>query len=135
MLTADRDAGGMYLRIAWVGEKSALLVSPPSRSDIATLGVSRKKKHVAVPTCGQHDRIAGMRRDIARHQISHDDTFGMLIDYHYVQHFGAREHLHGPEANLAAKRLVSAQQELLPGLATRIKSAGNLGPSEGPIGQ
>ena len=43
--------------------------------------------------------------------------------------------LHRAEADLAAKRLVSAEQKLLAGLAARVKGPRNLRPAKGAVGQ
>ena len=135
MLAADRDAGRVNLRVAGVGEEGALLVGAPGGGDVAALGVGGKKKHVAVAAGGQHHRVARVGRDLAGDQVADDDAPGLAVDDHQVEHLRARKHLDGAEADLAAERLVGAQQQLLAGLAAGVKRARNLRPAERAVGQ
>ena len=59
----------------------------------------------------------------------------MPVDHDEIEHFGLRKHLHGAGGDLPAKRLISAEQELLAGLAARIKRARNLRAAERAIGE
>src|SRR5207253_8740718 len=79
--------------------------------------------------------IARLSGDFAGNQVAHNDALGMTIDYHQVEHFGAREHLDRAETDLPAERLVSAEEQLLSGLAARIKGARHLRPAERAIGE
>src|SRR5204863_2008805 len=108
-----------------------LFVSAISRGDVATARVGRKIENVSVAAAGEDDRVARVRLDFSRHQAAGDDPFGVTIDQHEVEHFRLRKHRHRPGGNLAAERLVSAEEKLLAGLATRVKGARNLGAAEG----
>src|SRR5208337_2921268 len=55
---------------------------------------------------------------------------GLAVDDDQVQHVHARVHGHGAEADLAFERLISAEEELLAGLAAGVKRAGDLGAAE-----
>src|SRR5207248_1898155 len=50
-------------------------------------------------------------------------------------HLGLRKHFHRAERNLAAQRLISAEQKLLAGLAAGVKRPRNLRSAEGAIGE
>ena len=135
MVAADGDAGRVNLRVARIGERRAFFVSAPGGGDVATFGVRREKEDVAVTAGGEHHGVAGVRSNFAAHQVARDDALGVAIDNDQIEHFDAWKHLHGAEANLAAKRLISAQQELLTGLAAGIKRARHLRAAEGTIVQ
>ena len=45
----------------------------------------------------------------------------MTVDKHEIEHLGLRKHLHRAGSDLAAERLVAAEEKLLAGLAARIK--------------
>ena len=59
----------------------------------------------------------------------------MAIDNHQIEHLGLRKHLHRAGGDLAAKRLVAAEQKLLAGLAARVKRSRNLRATERTIGE
>ena len=135
VLAADGDAGRVNLRVAGIGEERALLVGAPGGGDVAALGVGGEEEDVAVAAGGQHHRVAGVRGDLAGDQVAHDDALGVAVDDHQVEHLRAREHLHRAEADLAAQRLVGAEQQLLAGLAARVEGARDLRAAEGAVGQ
>ena len=135
MLAADRDAGRVNLRVAGVGKECALLVCAPGGGDVAALGIGGEEEYVAIPARRQHDRIGRMGRDFARGQVAHHDALGMAVDHDQVEHLGARIHLHRAQADLAAKRLVRAEQKLLASLAARIERPGDLRPAERAVRQ
>src|SRR6267142_3556586 len=126
MLTTDRDAGRMNLRVARICEESAFLVSAPRCGHVATFGIGRKEENVSIAARRQDDSISSMRSDFAVDQIASDNSFGMSVDHDELQHFCARKHLHCAQRNLPAKRLISAEEQLLAGLAARVKSARDL---------
>ena len=59
----------------------------------------------------------------------------LAVDHHQVEHLGAREHRHLARADLPFQRLVSAQQQLLAGLAAGVESARHLRAAEGAVVQ
>ncbi len=59
----------------------------------------------------------------------------MAVNHDEVEHLGAREHLHCAETDLAAERLVGAEQQLLAGLAAGVEGARDLRPAEGAVGE
>ena len=76
-----------------------------------------------------------MPDDFAGDQIARDDSLGVAIDQDEVEHLGLRKHLHGAGGDLAAERLISAEQELLAGLAAGVKSARDLRAAERAVGE
>src|SRR6202035_1847228 len=52
------------------------------------------------------------------------------VDYNKVQHLTSRVHLDAASGNLLLQRLIRAQEQLLPRLSSRIKSARNLHAAE-----
>ena len=121
----------MDLRKAGIAEQCAAPVSPPDRRSVGALGVGRKVKNVPVSSRRQHNHVGGMALDRAGHQVARDDAARLAIDDHQVQHLAARVHLHAAGGLLLFERLVSAQQQLLPGLAARVERARNLHAAEG----
>ena len=111
----------MNLREAGVREKRTFFVSAISGGDIATACVGREIKNVAVAASREHDRVGRVLVDLSRDQIPRDDALGMSIDNHQVEHFGLWIHLHGAGGDLTAERLITAEKQLLTGLAARVK--------------
>ena len=74
--------------------------------------------------------MRGERADLAGDQVAGDDTGGVAVVQHEVEHLRALEQLDGSEVHLAGERLVRAQQQLLPRLTTGIERAGDLGAAE-----
>src|SRR5439155_24452857 len=133
MVAADRDAGWMDWRVARIRERGALLVSAPGRRDVAAFGVGGEKENVPVTAGREHDGVAGVGGYFAADQIPHHDAFGVTADQDQVEHLSAWKHCHRAEADLPAKRLVSAEQELLAGLSARVERARHLRAVEGTI--
>src|ERR1700738_1559641 len=102
----------MNLREAGIGEEGAFLVSAISRGDVATARVGRKVENVAVPAGREHDRVTRVGFDFSRDQATGNDSFGVTVDQHKVEHFGLGKHGHGLGGNLSAERLVSAEEKL-----------------------
>ena len=135
MLARHRDAGGMNLHEAGVGEQGASLVGAPGGGDVAHLGVGGQVVEVAVAAGGQYHRVGGVRVQPPGHQVAGHDAARDAVDHHQLQHFVARVHLDGAEANLPAQCAVSAEQELLAGLAARVEGARHLRAAERAVGE
>ena len=133
VITGDRDAGGVDLREAGIGEGRALLVGAPDRRPVAALGVGREIKDVAVPARRQAHGVREVRLDLARDHVPHDDAASPAVHDDELLHLVAREHLDGAQADLAFERLVGAEQELLAGLAARVEGPRDLRAAEGPV--
>ena len=125
----------MNLRETGIGEERAFFVGAIGGGDVAAARIGRKIKNIAVTAGREHDGVARRAARFFRSQVSGDDSLGVAIDEHEIEHLGLRKHLHRAGGDLAAKRLISAEQKLLAGLAARIKRARNLRAAERTIGQ
>ena len=125
----------MDLGEAGVGEGRALLVGPPDRGGVGTLGVGGEVEHVAVAAGAEDHGVAGMRLDLPGDHVARHDAARPPVDEDQVQHLVAGEHLHLAEPDLPLERLIGPQQELLAGLAPRVERARDLRAPEGPVGQ
>jgi hypothetical protein len=70
----------MNLCKARVGKQSATLVSAIRRRHIASSGIRREVKNIAVSARRQDHGISGIRTDLTRNQVANDYAFGMAID-------------------------------------------------------
>ena len=123
----------MDLRVAGIGKKRAAFVGAEGRGDIATARVRRKVEHIPVAAGAEEHRIGRMGRDFTRLEIANDDSLRMAIHHDEIEHFGFREHLHRATRDLMAQTRIGTEEELLPGLAASVKSAGNLRAAEGAV--
>ena len=127
------------MQVGWICVKQGLansaplLVRAPDGGGVAALGVGGKIVDVAVAAGAQHHRIGDVRFDFAGDQVARDDAAGVAVDHHQVQHLVRGIHLHLAGADLPLQRLVSAQQQLLAGLAARVEGARNLRAAEGAV--
>src|SRR5438876_11489229 len=115
------NAGRVDLREAGIGEERALFVGAIRGGDVATARVGREVKDVAVAASREHDRVGRILVDLSRDQIARDDPLGMTIYNHQVEHLGLRKHLHGAGGDLTTECLITAEKQLLTGLAARVK--------------
>ena len=113
-----------------IGEKRAFFVSAIGRGHVAAARVGRKIKNVSVTAGRENNRIASEHFDLSGAQIASDDSFGVTIDNHEIEHFGLRKHLHRAGGDLAAKRLITTEQQLLAGLTARVKRSRDLRAAE-----
>ena len=134
-LVRGRDARGVDLREAGVGERRALLVGPPRGGHVAGLGVGGQEVHVAVAAGGQQDGVAGEGLDLAGEQVPAGDALGPAVVDDDLLHLHAVVERDGAQVDLAGQRLVGAQQQLLAGLAPGVEGAGDLGAAEGAVVQ
>src|SRR5437660_835805 len=115
------NAGRMDLREAGIGEERALFVGAIRGGDVATARVGREVKDVAVAASREHNGVGRVLVDLSRDQVARDDSLGVTIYNHQVEHLGLRKHLHGASGDLAAERLITAAKQLLTSLAARVK--------------
>src|SRR6266480_3939366 len=115
MVTGYGDAGGMNLSEARIAKERAAFVSAIGGGDVATTGIRRKKKNIAVTTGRENNGIARESINFPGAKIARDDPLGMTIDQNEVEHLGLREHFYRAECDLPAQRLIGAEQKLLAG--------------------
>src|SRR6266705_3202459 len=106
-----RNAGGMDLGETGIGEERAFFISAIRRGDVAAAGVRGEIKNISVTAGGENDRVTGEVVDLTSAQISGDNSLGVSINNHHVEHFGLRKHLHGAGGDLPAKRLIAPKQK------------------------
>ena len=130
VVAADRDAGRVDLGVAGIGEVGAAAGGSPGGGDVAAHRVGRKEEHVAVAAGGENHGVGRVGLDLAADHVADDDAFGVAVNEDDIEHLGPREHFHAALVNLFLQRLVAADEELLPGLAAGVESAGDLGAAE-----
>src|SRR6185369_17178894 len=128
-----RDAGRVNLGVAGVGKESAFFVGFPVGRNRAPHGVGGEIENVDVPACAKADGVGSITLHLAGYQVAHRDAARHAVDDNQIEHFAAVIHLDRAGLDLAGKSGVSAQQELLAGLATREERTGNLGAAEGAV--
>ena len=136
IIAGDRDAGGMDLREAGIGEERAAFVCAPDGGGVGALGVGGKIKDVAVAAGAEHDGIGQMRirsSPVTRLRVTMPRALPSMTIRSSISVRGNMRDLAG--VNLAFERLVGAEQKLLAGLAARVESARNLRAAERAIGQ
>src|SRR4029077_5748843 len=98
----------MNLCEGWIGEKRASFVSAICCCHVAPACVGRQIEHVAVSTAREHDGIRCVPFHFSRAQVSSDNSLGLTIDDHQVEHLCEWKHLHHARGDLAAERLITA---------------------------
>src|SRR6266511_3939147 len=135
VFATDRDAGGMNLREGRIREERASFVSTICGRDIASARVGREIKHVSISASREHHSIRSVSLDFSGTEIAGDDSLGMSLNNHQVEHLSLWKHLHCAGRDLTAKRLITAEQKLLTGLSARVERDRHLGAAEGTISQ
>ena len=123
----------MNLRIARVCKERTLLISLPSRAHVTALSIGGKVEDVAVATRCKADCVSFIAFKSTGNEVTHHDTASLTVNDDEVLHIATREQLHRALSDLAHHRLVSAEEELLTGLATCVERTGNLSTTEGTI--
>ena len=125
----------MNLREAGVREGGSFFVSAPDRGAVRSLGIRRQVIDVSISASTQRHGVGRMGLNFSRDQIARHDATSLTIDHHQVEHLGTRVHGDPARADLPFQGLVRAQQELLTGLSSRVKSARHLRAAERSIRQ
>ncbi len=131
VVAGARDAGGVDLGEAGVGEVRAAPVGPPDGGGVGVHRVGGEVEDVPVAAGGQDDGVGVVGGDRAGDQVAGDDAPGPPVDDDQVEHLGAGVHLDVSGGDLPGERLVGAEEELLPGLAAGVEGAGDLDAAEG----
>ena len=135
VLAVHGDAGGVDLREAGVGEHGPLLVALPCGRTVGVHRVGREEEDVAVTARGDHDRMCAETLYLARYEVARDDTAGLAVHHHQVEHLVARIALHRPFGDLTVESRVGAEQELLSRLAAGIEGTRYLRTAERTVGE
>src|SRR5262245_45758404 len=98
----------MNLGEGWIGEERASFVGAIRRCHIAATRVGRKVEHVSVATAGESDGICRVPLRSSRTHSSSDNSLGLAVDNHHVEHLRVWKHPHRAGSDLAAQGLVTA---------------------------
>src|SRR5690606_10254840 len=93
VVAGARDAGGVDLGEAGVGEVRAAPVRPPDGGRVGVHGVGRQVEDIAVAAGGEDDGVREVGVDLPGDQVPGDDAAGPAVDDDQVEHLGARVHL------------------------------------------
>ena len=135
VVALDRNAGGVNLREAGVGEEGAALVGLVGGGDVAAHRVGGQEEDVAVAARAEQDGVPCVGLDFTGDQVAGDDAPGFAVHQHQVHHFMAGEHFNVSLGHFLFQGLVGAQQELLARLAACVEGALELGAAEGAVVQ
>src|ERR1043166_2624702 len=108
-MASDRNAGGVYLREARIGQGGTTLVRSPDRSRIAVLSVGGKVISIAISTCRKHYGIGRKSFDLPRDQVACNYPTRLAFDDDQVEHLHAREHGDFAEIYLALQSLIGSE--------------------------
>ena len=128
--TVHRDTGRVDLREAGIRKVGALLVALPCGRTVRIHRVGRQEENVAVTARCNHHGVCTEALDLTGNQVAGDDTARLAVDHHEVQHFVTRITLHVATGNTAVQGCISAEQQLLAGLAAGVKRTGYLRAAE-----
>src|ERR1700736_5759836 len=106
----------MNLRETGIGKESALFVSAICCRNVAPARIRREIKDISVTPGGQDHGITGNAIDFSGAQVAGNDSLGMPVHHHKVEHLGLGKHLYGAGRDLAAERLITSEQQLLSSL-------------------
>ncbi|CAB4940601.1 unannotated protein [freshwater metagenome] len=108
-LITGRDAGGVDLRVAGVGEQGALLVCPPCCGDVGVHRVGGQVEGVAVAAGAQQGGVTRPALDLAAVDVAGDDADRHAVLLHDVEQFGLGVELDTTERHLLHEGLVGAE--------------------------
>ena len=135
VITRAGDARGVDLRVARIGHEGAALVCPPRGGHVGVLGVGREVEDVAVAARAEEHGVGGVALVLTRGQVARDDPARDPVDLDEVDHLAAGVHLDAARLDHAVHRTVSAQEQLLPGLAAGVEGPRHLSAPEGSVVQ
>src|SRR5882672_1327180 len=135
MVAAQRDAGRMDLRKTRIPEKGAPAMGSPDGSGVRRLRVRREIEDIGIPSRCEHHNVGSVAADLARHQVARDDSARSAARNHDIEQLAPDMHCYSSGCDLLLEGLISAQQELLSSLASRVECPFDLHAAEGPIVQ
>src|SRR6266446_4462431 len=125
----------MNLRVTGVGKERPFLVGAIGCGDVAPARVGREIENISIATGREDYGIARVRFDSPGNQTPRDNSLGVPVDQNEIEHLRLRKHFDVPRRDLATKRLIGAQEKLLPGLPPRIESPRDLRSAKRTVGQ
>ena len=130
-----RNTGRVDLRETGIREAGTLAVALESGRTVRSHRVGRKEEHVAVTARSDHYGVCAETLQFTGHQISGDDTSRLAVLDHDVEHLVTGIALHRTGSDLLVECGISAQQQLLTGLAASIERTRNLRTAERTVVQ
>src|SRR5579885_3917174 len=125
----------MDLREAGIAKGCAAFIGSPDSGAVRTFGVRGKKIDVSVAAGAENDGVGDMRIDLAGDEVAGNDAAGFAVDDDEVEHLMAREQGDASCIHLPFEGLISAEKELLAGLAPGVEGSRDLGPAKAAIGE
>src|SRR5690606_30831540 len=135
LVTVNGYAGWMDLHKAGVGKESAFFVTLPCCRPIASHGIRRKEKYIAVSSGSNNYSVCSKTFHLSGYQVACYNAPRFPIDQYPIQHLMARIHLDVSCRNLAVQCLISTKQELLTCLPAGIEGAAYQCPSKRAVSQ
>src|SRR6201982_663951 len=105
----------------------------PYRGAVRSLGVRREVEDIRISSRCEHNHVGSVAIQLARHQIARYNASRSAIDKDYVKQFTPEMHRDCPSGYLLFECLVSAEQKLLPRLASCVESSFDLHTAKGAI--
>src|SRR5258707_15835915 len=96
-------------------------MGPPYGSAVGRLGVGREVEDIRVSPRFKHDHIRGMTLYLTGYQVSRHNAACSSIDDHNLEQLPSDMHCHCACCRLLFQGLISPEQQLLSGLASRVK--------------
>ena len=134
-VTVYGDTRGVNLHVRGVGKHGALAVTSDGGRCVAAHGVGREEICVTVTTRTDYHGVSGEAFELTGDEIARNDTACTAVDDNKVEHLVARVEFYGAEVHLSHERRVSAEKELLTGLAFGVERTAHLCATERTVGQ
>ena len=135
LVAVHGNAGGVDLNVRGVGEICALAVARHGSRAVAAHSVGGEEISVSVTAGADYYGVGRETFDVARYEVAGDDAAGAAVDDHDVEHLVARVQFNRAGVYLAHQGGVSAEKELLAGLAFGVESTAHLCAAEGAVGE
>ena len=125
----------MDLRKAGIGEEGSLLVALPGGGTVGIHRIGGKEIGISVAAGSEHHRMGAETLDFTGHEVAGDDSLGLAVDDHEVQHLVTGIALDGSCGDFLVQGSIGAEQELLAGLSAGIERTADLDTAEGAVRQ
>ena len=129
------DTGGVNLREAGVGKAGTLAVALEGGRTVRTHGVGREEEYVTVTTRGDYYGVSTVALNLTRYEVAGDDTLGLAILNHDVEHLVTRIALYRTGSDLLVQGCIGTQQKLLTRLTAGIEGTRYLRTTERTVSQ
>ena len=135
LLAVDGDTGRMDLREAGIGEECTPLIALKGCGAVGIHGVGGKEIGISISSGSDDNSVCTEALEPSGDEVAGDDTLGLTVYQHEVEHLVARITLDGTCSNLAVQGGICAEKQLLAGLAPCIEGTAHLDATEGAVGK